>query len=133
MNCGMNFGIKQNFQSDRFFFFVRSSSIRHCSSIKWHFYLSPPRCFYVPKQAARSPVIQTTWQASFTSEISWSDHHGSRLEWIAGSSKVMPLNAIELADVVTHGVVDSIKVGQTTSIKPPAWMNDKWEEIEINT
>ncbi len=46
----------------------------------------------------------------FTSEISWTDHHGSGLERIAGSSEVMPLNAIEFADVVTHGVVDPIEV-----------------------
>ncbi len=70
------------------------------------------------------------WQACgnanlFTSEISWTDHHGSGLERIAGSSEVMPLNAIEFADVVTHGVVDSIEIGQTASIKPPAWKNDE--------
>lgn len=61
-----------------------------------------------------------------TLEFSWSDHHGGGLQGVTGSSEVMPLDTVEFADVVTHCVVDSIQVGETTCIKPPALKKEKY-------
>lgn len=67
-------------------------------------------------------------------EVIGSYHHGGRAQGVAGTSEVMPLDAVKLSDVVSDGVVDTVQVGETTSVKPPACQRegrrsskeDKW-------
>lgn len=52
-------------------------------------------------------------------EVVRSDHHGGGVQGVAGASEVVPLDAVELPDVVTDWVVDPVQVGETAGIKPP--------------
>lgn len=52
-------------------------------------------------------------------EVVRSDHHGGGVQGVAGASEVVPLDAVELPDVVTDRVVDPVQVGETAGIKPP--------------
>lgn len=42
------------------------------------------------------------------SEVVRSYHHGSGVQRVAGTSEVVPLDAVQLPDVVADGVVDPI-------------------------
>lgn len=53
------------------------------------------------------------------SEVVGSHHHGGGAQGVAGASEVVPLDAVELPDVVADGVVDTVQVGETTGVKPP--------------
>lgn len=52
-------------------------------------------------------------------EVIGSYHHGGGAQGVAGASEVVPLDAVELPDVVADGVVDTVQVGETTGVKPP--------------
>lgn len=52
-------------------------------------------------------------------EVIGSHHHGRGAQGVAGASEVVPLDAVELPDVVANGVVNTIQVGEATSVKPP--------------
>lgn len=52
-------------------------------------------------------------------EVIGSYHHGGGAQGVAGAPEVMPLDAVELPDVVADGVVNTVQVGETTSVKPP--------------
>lgn len=41
------------------------------------------------------------------------------MQRVAGASEVMPLDAVELPDVVADGVVDAVQVGEAAGVKPP--------------
>lgn len=61
-------------------------------------------------------------------EVIGSYHHGGGAQGVAGASEVVPLDAVELSDVVADGVVDTVQVGETTGVKPPTW----WREGKKN-
>ena len=52
-------------------------------------------------------------------EVVGSYHHGGGTQGVAGPSEVVPLDAVELPDVVTNSVVNPVQVGETASVKPP--------------
>lgn len=57
-------------------------------------------------------------------EVIGSYHHGGGAKGVAGAFEVVPFDAIELPDVVSNSVVDTVQVGETTGVKPPTW----WKE-----
>lgn len=46
-------------------------------------------------------------------------HHGGGAQGVAGASEVVPLDAVELPDVVANGVINAVQVGEATGVKPP--------------
>lgn len=52
-------------------------------------------------------------------EVIGSYHHGGGAQGVAGASEVVPLDAVELPDVMADSVVNSVQVGETASVKPP--------------
>lgn len=46
-------------------------------------------------------------------------HHGGGAQGVAGASEVVPLDAVELPDVVADGVINTVQVGEATGVKPP--------------
>lgn len=52
-------------------------------------------------------------------EVVGSHHHGGGAQGVAGASEVVPLDAVELPDVVADSVVNTVQVGETTSVEPP--------------
>lgn len=44
------------------------------------------------------------------------------MQGVAGASEVVPLDAVELPDVVADCVVDPVQVGETAGVKPPTWV-----------
>lgn len=52
-------------------------------------------------------------------EVVGSYHHGGGAQGVAGASEVVPLDPVELPDVVADRVVDTVQVGETTGVKPP--------------
>lgn len=52
-------------------------------------------------------------------EVVGSYHHGGGAQGVARAPEVVPLDAVELPDVVADGVVNAVQVGETTSVKPP--------------
>lgn len=58
-------------------------------------------------------------QAGVQLEVIGSYHHGGGVQRVAGASEVMPLDAVELPDVVADGVVDAVQVGEAAGVKPP--------------
>lgn len=52
-------------------------------------------------------------------EVVGSYHHGGGVEGVTGPSEVVPLDAVELPDVVSNSVVDTVQVRETTGVKPP--------------
>lgn len=60
-------------------------------------------------------------QASRTaSEVQGPNHHGGGLQGVTGVPEVVPLDAVELSQMVASRVVHPIEVGQATGIEPPA-------------
>lgn len=55
------------------------------------------------------------------SEVRGSHHHGGGAQGVAGPSEVVPLDAVELADVVADRVVNPVEVGETAGVEPPTW------------
>ena len=53
-------------------------------------------------------------------EVVGAYHHGGGLQGVARPSEVMPLDAVELPDVMADGVINPVQVGETTGVKPPA-------------
>lgn len=53
------------------------------------------------------------------SEVTGSHHHGGGAQGVAGASEVVPFDAVELPDVVAHGVVNTVEVGEAAGIEPP--------------
>lgn len=49
-----------------------------------------------------------------------SDHHGSRTKRVTWPFEIMPLDAIEFANMLSLGVVHPVQVRWATGIKPPA-------------
>lgn len=58
-------------------------------------------------------------------EVVGSDHHGGGAQRVAGAPEVVPLDAVELPDVVSDGVVDAVEVGEATGVKPPTWRRSR--------
>lgn len=52
-------------------------------------------------------------------EVIGSYHHGGGAQGVAGAPEVVPLDAVELPDVMADSVVNSVQVGETASVKPP--------------
>lgn len=52
-------------------------------------------------------------------EVRGSHHHGGGAQRVAGASEVVPLDTVELPDVVAHSVVDTVEVGEPAGIEPP--------------
>lgn len=58
-------------------------------------------------------------------EVIGSYHHGGGAQGVAGASEVVPLDPVELPDVVADRVVNTVQVGETTGVKPPTWRETK--------
>lgn len=52
-------------------------------------------------------------------EVVGPHHHGGGAQGVAWAFEVVPLDAVELPDVVADNVVHTVQVGETTGIKPP--------------
>lgn len=52
-------------------------------------------------------------------EVIGSYHHGGGVQGVAGAAEVVPLDAVELPDVMADGVVNSVQVGEAAGVKPP--------------
>lgn len=76
------------------------------------------------------PNIRSLGCGGIFSEVIGSDHHWSGTQGVAGASEVVPLNTIELPDVVPNCVVYPIKVGEATGIKPPTCMEKEHDDKE---
>lgn len=46
-------------------------------------------------------------------------HHGGGAQGVAGASEVVPLDAVELPDVVADGVINTVQVGEAAGVEPP--------------
>lgn len=55
------------------------------------------------------------------SEVQRADHHGGAAEGVAGSFEVMPLDAVELPEVLPAAEVEAIEVGRAAGVEPPTW------------
>lgn len=71
------------------------------------------------RRALRAPCLSASRQWETLSEVVRSDHHCSGAQGITGPTEVVPLDAIKLSDVVAHGVVDPVEVGEAAGVEPP--------------
>lgn len=53
------------------------------------------------------------------SEVQRADHHGGAAEGVAGPFEVMPLDAVELPEVLPAAEVEPVEVGRAAGIEPP--------------
>lgn len=52
-------------------------------------------------------------------EVQGADHHDGGSQRVAGALEVVPLDTVQLANVLPLGEVHAVKVGRATRIKPP--------------
>lgn len=98
------------------------AALHHPYTGPFHFqealHLLPSDCGCVAAEGSASPASPGI-QCRIPLKVQRPDHHGGGVQGVAGAFEVMPLDAVELAVVLSSCVEHPIEIGGATGVKPP--------------